>query len=185
MLDIIRMVCDVNQFMAQPLTEAELAVLLEAVRLAPSTANTQPWEIVVVVAQAAKTVLAEATLDPFLRDDPAARQSWLAGAAAVLVIACETRRARARAGEAGERVFALLDIGGAMQNLRLAAAQIGIGTAVVKEFDAGRVAAAVGLPRWVRPVALVACGRPAAAVTAGPALAVEEFTYRERYGQGG
>ncbi|MGE5483727.1 MAG: nitroreductase family protein [Ignavibacteriales bacterium] len=138
--------------------EAALEGVLEAVRLAPSTANLQPWEIVVLRGQDGKERLVEATLDPFFRDDPSLRPAWLKNAPVVLVFCADVKRVKARFG--GERALAIAsrDVAAAVLVFRLAALEAGLRTGVVIEFDPAGVRKALGIPAGVEPLWIVAAG---------------------------
>ena len=67
----------VRAFTKQPLTEAEITELLDAARNAPSSLNSQPWRF--------KVVTAPADLAWFGTSAASRKQSWLSGAAAIIV----------------------------------------------------------------------------------------------------
>jgi len=172
---------------APPAAEAVEAAL-EAVRVAPSTANLQPWEIVVVREREGKHTLLEATLDPFFRDDPSLRPAWLGSALVVLVFCADVKRVKARFG--GERAPAIArqDVAAAVALFRLAALEAGLCTGVVMEFDAARVREALGIPAGVEPLWMVATGYGKGGTADGaaeadwrPVLSLGEILYMERW----
>ncbi|MGE5542449.1 MAG: nitroreductase family protein [Bacillota bacterium] len=138
--------------------EVVLEEVFEAVRLAPSTANLQPWEIVVVRGHEGKERLVEATLDPFFRDDPSLRPAWLKNAPVVLVFCADVKRVKARFG--GERALAIAsrDVAAAVVLFRLAALEAGLRTGVVIELDPAGVRRVLGIPAGVEPLWIVAAG---------------------------
>jgi nitroreductase len=157
--------------------DEDLVTMIEAATHAPSAENRQPWVFVVV-------------RDPDVRAavDDAARRVWEAGgrshsrghldarffaavdgfvaeghggAPVVVVVAGDGREGTPPAVLASS-VFP------AVQNLLLAAAALGYGSALttLAAADPEALAAAVGLPPGVRPLAVVPVGRPA--VRLGP-----------------
>src|SRR3989339_270434 len=134
--------CGASRIMPQDLQE-----LLEAVGLAPSNANCQPWELVVTEASDMKAAMAEALLDVQFRPGhfSASEVQWFTDAPLVLTLAIDRLRAKAKAGAIGADRFALVDIGCACTCLLLRAAQLGMGATIVREFDRTRIATVLGL----------------------------------------
>mgnify|MGYP002476278835 CR=1 FL=1 len=75
-----------------------LARVLEAAKWMPSAANLQPWEVVVVRERDTKERVVQATLDPFMRDEPDMRPLWLKEAPVLLVFCVDIKRVRTRYG---------------------------------------------------------------------------------------
>ena len=140
-----------RRFGREPVSDEALAYLLEAARWAPSAGNLQPWRFVVVREAAVRAALASA----------AARQRFV-GEAPVLVVVCAVPAESARGyGERGASLYCLQDTAAAVENLLLAATELGLGSCWVGAFDERRVASVLGLEEGVRPVALVPIGTPA------------------------
>jgi nitroreductase len=60
LLDILQRRASARRFStAYPVTEEDYTLILEAARLSPSGANTQPWQFIVVTAAAAKQAIAD------------------------------------------------------------------------------------------------------------------------------
>lgn len=140
-----------RRFRREPVSEEALAYLLEAARWAPSAGNLQPWRFLVVRQAALRAALAAA----------AAGQRFVAEAP-LLVVVCAVPAESARGyGERGASLYCLQDTAAAVENLLLAATELGLGSCWVGAFDERRVASVLGLEEGVRPVALVAVGSPA------------------------
>jgi len=149
--EAIRARRSVRRFMREPIAPEVLEELLSAAVLAPSAGNAQPWRFIVV-------------RDPQLKEGLVAAaygQSFLGEAPVVIVVCADLERARRAYRERGETLYCLQDTAAAVQNLLLAATAKGLGTCWVGAFDEGRVAELLGLPRGLRPVALIPVGRPA------------------------
>ncbi len=165
-------------YTGEPVPDGDLVTILEAATHAPSAENRQPWVFVVVrdpdvraaVDDAARRVWEAGGRSHARRDlDPrffAAVDGFVAGGhggAPVLVVVAGDGREGLRPAVLASSVFP------SVQSLLLAAAALGYGSALttlaIQDPDA--VAAAVGLPPGVRPLAVVPVGRPA--VRLGPA----------------
>jgi len=129
----------------------ELETLLEAARWAPSAGNAQPWRFVVVRDLNLRRGLAQAAWG----------QGFLAQAPVVIVVCADLARAREAYGQRGETLYCLQDTAAAIQNMLLAATQLGLGTCWVGAFQEEEVSRLLGLPPHLRPVALIPVGYPA------------------------
>jgi len=135
--------------------DGALARILEAARWSPSAANLQPWEVIIARDGRTKEAILQATLDPFLRDEPDLRPIWLKEAPVIVVFCADIKRVRTRYGNERDLVVATGDIGGFLLAFRMAGLQEGWTTGVVREFHPERLKKALGIPRFVEPVALV------------------------------
>lgn len=148
--EAIRVRRSVRRYLGDPLPAEVLEELLSAAILAPSAGNTQPWRFIVVRDRKLREGLVAA----------AHGQGFLAEAPVVIVVCADLDRARRAYRQRGETLYCLQDTAAAIQNLLLAATAKGLGTCWVGAFDEGKVAELLGLPRELRPVALVPVGRP-------------------------
>ena len=74
------------------------------------------------------------------------------------------------------------DLGGAMQNMLLAACELGLGGCAVASFHAQSLAMLLNLPGHIKPHLLLAIGKPSMLPAAPPKRGLEEIHYREKYG---
>lgn len=130
---------------------AQLETLLEAARWAPSAGNAQPWRFVVVRTPELRQGLVRAAWG----------QQFLAQAPVVIVVCADLERARQAYGQRGETLYCLQDTAAAIQNLLLAATQLGLGACWVGAFQEGEVSRLLDLAPDLRPVALIPVGYPA------------------------
>ncbi|OHD33518.1 MAG: hypothetical protein CVV48_06830 [Spirochaetae bacterium HGW-Spirochaetae-4] len=179
----LRQLDGTSRFEASRIRPQDLQELLEAVGLAPSNANCQPWELVVTEASDMKATMAEALLDVQFRPGhfSASEVQWFTDAPLVLTLAIDRLRAKAKAGAIGADRFALVDIGCACTCLLLRAAQLGMGATIVREFDRTRIATVLGLPSHVDPVLLLVLGYSAEAPRERPRLRVDEYVHLESW----
>jgi len=179
-------------FSDAPVTDAELAQLLEAATHAPSAENRQPWEFVVVRDPAARAAIgdltrraweahgrafSEARLSPRLLADVDQGATGGIAAAPVHIVVCADV-------ERGLEVTVASSIFPAVQNLLLAATALGLGSALTTITTSFRaeLQALLSLPAAVQPVAVVPIGRPAKPLGRPRREPFEEHTHRERYG---
>ncbi|HEY0592431.1 MAG TPA: SagB/ThcOx family dehydrogenase [Thermoanaerobaculia bacterium] len=172
----------VREFTNAPVPLATVAQLLWAAqgvtsgdgrRTAPSAGALYPLELIVVAARVDGLEAGTYRYDPAshsLRRTLAAvdggalaraagGQQFVAGAAAVIVIAgVEQRTARKYGGRAAR--YVAFEAGCAAENLLLEAVTLGVGSVVVGAFDDARVAALLRLGRDETPLAILPIGWP-------------------------
>lgn len=143
-------------FAPEPVADATLRRLFEAARWAPSGGNGQPWRFVLARAGAPAHDRLAATLR--------SGNAWARSAPLLVLAAVKTVHDAPGKPERPNR-RALVDLGLALQNLLLQAAEEGLTGHPMAGFDADDAAAVVGLPDKHQAVVLVALGWPGDAAT--------------------
>lgn len=128
--------------------DVKLQYILDCVRLAPSAVNFQPWKFIVL-----KTDEARERLYPYY-DRP-----WFREAPIVIICCADHTQSWKRRSDGKDH--ADIDVAIATEHLCLAAAEQGLGTCWVCNFDAEGTRKAFSLPDGWEPVALVPLGYPA------------------------
>lgn len=131
----------------RPVEPAKLDQVLEAARLAPTAANRQAFRIVVVT-------------DPELRSHmkDAYHREWFYTAPVIIVACGIPDRNWVRA---DGKNYNDVDVAIVLDHLILQAADLGLGTCWIADFDAHAVKEILDLPEGVEPVALTPLGYPA------------------------
>lgn len=138
----------IRAYTAQPVSEQDIHTLLDAAMIAPSAGNARPWQFVIVDD---KALLAEMPrLNPY---------AGMAPKAPLGIVICGDLQREKYAG------FWVQDCSAAIQNLLLAATEIGLGTVwtgiyPVEERVTG-FRSLLGLPEHIIPLALVVVGHHA------------------------
>ncbi|MCW4035805.1 MAG: nitroreductase family protein [Candidatus Bathyarchaeota archaeon] len=161
----------VRAFTSRDISEQEVELLVEAACLAPSAGNLQPWEFIVVRDPATKGRLVDA----------AHGQSFIREAPVVFVVCAVPRRSASGYGSRGRELYCLQDTAAAVQNLMITARENGLGSCWVGAFDERRASAALGLPDWARPVAIVPVGYPAESPRRRPRRPLSEVIHRDKW----
>jgi nitroreductase len=170
----------VKRFTDRPVSRDEIEAVLAAAALAPNHRLTMPWRFYVLGPEARHAYglalgerkarkLADPEAAARVRETVAAEHRALPGMIAVAAVTHEEPERR-------EEDYAAVMMG--IQNLSLAAVELGLGTHVktgaVLEDPAAR--AAVGVPNGERMVAVVNIGEPAELSAAKPRRPAGEFT---------
>jgi len=115
---------------------------------APSAGNLQPWEFVIVRDKEIKRKLYKASYS----------QSHVLDAPVLIVICADIMRS-AYYGSRGMNLYALQDTAAATQNILLSLYSMGYGTCWVGAFNERMVREILGLPKDIRPVAIITVGK--------------------------
>ena len=180
-LEAIKTRRSIRKYKDTPVPEDVLNTVLEAARWAPSWANTQCTKYVVVRDPAAKAKLAEMVN----KGNPSTEA--LKTAPIVIVACAELRKSGYYKGEAvtdkGDYWF-MFDVGIAMQNLALAAHELGLGTVHVGHIpDSKKLGELLDLPEGIVAVEMTPLGYPAAKAKAPPRKELSEIVFYEKYGK--
>jgi nitroreductase len=146
----------------------DLTALLEAARWAPSASNSQPWRFLV----AERGGAAHAALVELLA---AGNRVWAPDASALVLVLAEEVDAEGR-----PRPWASYDAGLAVAQLTVQAQALGLGVHQMGGFDRSGTAARLDLPTGLRPLVVLAVGRPAGADRLPADLAAREQAPRTR-----
>jgi nitroreductase len=137
----------VRAYTPDPVEDEKLQRVLQAARLAPTAANRQPFQLIVV-----HTAGREAELKRIYGRD------WFTQAPLVICICGIPAQGWVRR---DGKNYTDVDVAIAMDHLVLAAADVGLGTCWVGAFDPDAAREVLGLPDGVEPIAFTPLGRPA------------------------
>jgi nitroreductase len=152
--ELVKIRQSVRQYRQQPVARELLDKLVEAVRLAPSASNTQPWKLIVVDDPELRLKVAQATFSKIVAFN---RFALEAPVIAVLVI--EKPGFITQVGVLlKKRQFSLIDIGIAASHFCLQAAELGLGTCILGWFDERKIQRLLRIPAGRRIGLLVTLG---------------------------
>ena len=151
----------IRKYKKKELPESVLNELLEAARQAPSAANRQAWELVVV-------------RDPKLKADlvPVCKNQKFIEEAPVFLVAIEDPEAK----------WSRVDVTIMMDHLTLAAHEKGLGTCWIGAFEKDKVAALLGVPLTRSVAVCLTLGYPDESPEGRPRKPLEELVHHDRYG---
>ncbi|HKZ88187.1 MAG TPA: nitroreductase family protein [Candidatus Bathyarchaeia archaeon] len=143
-MDVVATRKSVRGYLDKPVEEEKLTKLLEIARLAPSWANKQCCKYIVVKD---KTKIQELS---------GTLNSWLKQAPVALVACADPKDSGSRNG----MDYYMVDVGISMQQLVLAATDMGLGTCWIGAFDEAKVKKTLSIPENVKVVAMTPIGYP-------------------------
>lgn len=124
-----------------------LLEVLEAVRMAPSAVNFQPWQFIVAQEEAVLTKLYECY-----------DRAWFKTAPTIIVACADHSRSWKRSLDGKDS--ADMDLAIAIDHLTLKATELGLGTCWVCNFNTKKCSDLFELPHDMEPVALIPIGYP-------------------------
>jgi nitroreductase len=148
-LEAIRKRCSLKTHLSKRAIEPEkVNLVLDAARLAPSARNLQPWHFVLVQEEDAIDELAAAFTEP---------NQVVKDAALIVVICAREEDDVTREG----KPYYLFDAGLAVENLLLAATDLGLVTHPILSLDEGETKRILGIPNNYRVVLATPLAYPA------------------------
>ncbi|MDD2462663.1 MAG: nitroreductase family protein [Desulfobulbus sp.] len=144
----------VRRYSDKPVEPEKIKQLIEAVRLAPSASNSQPWKLILVTEPALREQVANATFSTLVSFNKFVPQ---APVLAVLVIE-KPKVITQIGGRLKERDFPLIDIGIAAEHFCLQATELGLGTCMLGWFDEPTVQRLLHIPKNRRIGLLITLG---------------------------
>lgn len=145
-LDLVKKRYSVRNYLDQPVEEEKLAYILECGRLAPSAANMQPWHITVVRDAAVREQLAGTYSRPWFRQAP------------LVLVICTDHSVSWKRSDGKDH--ADIDTAILIDHMTLAAAELGLGTCWICNFDAAVSRRILALPPHIEPIAYLPVGYP-------------------------
>ncbi len=145
--DLIKQRYSARAYKDDPVEPEKLEKLLEAAKLAPTAANRQPFQLIVIHTAGRKDELRRIYDKDWFTQPP-------------LVICACGLPARAWSRH-DDKCYVDVDVSIVMDHLILAAADLGLGTCWIADFNVPATREILGLPEEVEPIAFTPVGYPA------------------------
>ncbi len=177
LMEIIKGRRSIRNYQEKDVPEDHLNKILESIRWAPSWANTQCWEVIVVKDPAKKERLQEA----LGKTNPAA--TAVVQAPVLLVLCGKLKTSGYYKGEVTTKFgdWFMFDLGIAVQNLCLTAYNLGMGTVITGMFDHEKAGEILGVPEGYELVTIVPLGFPEKDSPAPKRREPADFTHFEKF----
>lgn len=137
-----------RSFTGGTMTREQLDYILDAATRAPNACNMQSWHFTAICG---KRAIGELCPEIY-------RGEWIKASAVVIIVSTDREGVESRFGERGRDLFSIQDTACAMNNILLAAADMGFGGCFIGAFDEAAVVKRFGFGERYRPVALAAIG---------------------------
>lgn len=148
-LELVTSRKSVRQYLQKDVEPEKLDYILECARLAPSAANFQAWFFFVVKSKEVENVLQNCY----------PKKWFVANPAPVYIVACgDTNQSWKRSYD--NKDHSIVDVSIAVEHICLAAAEQGLGSCWICDFDPNQLGEQLNLPSNLYPVAIIPIGYP-------------------------
>jgi len=155
LIELIKSRISIRQYSSKKVEDEKLAYILECARLAPSAVNYQPWQLLVIKNEDVKQLIQECY-----------QAKWLAEAPVYIVACTDTAQSWKRSFDGKDH--ADIDIAIAVEHICLAAAEQGLGTCWVCNFDVQKCSKVLNLPDNIHPAVLIPIGYTQQTISRNP-----------------
>lgn len=145
---LIRQRFSAREYLSRPVEEDKLHQVLEAARLAPTAANRQPFQLIILSTENRRDELRRI----YDRD-------WFVEAP-IVICACGVPTEGWKRHKYDGKDYTAVDVAIVVDHITLQAADLGLGTCWVAAFDPGAAREILGIPPEVVPVAFTPLGYP-------------------------
>ncbi len=170
--DVIRKRRSIRKFLSVPVDREKLAIICAAGNEAPCAGNIANWRFILVDDDEIKHKLANAALE----------QVWIASAPAIIVVCSEPEKVKQFYGLRGDRLYAIQSVSACIENMLLAAVNLGLASCWVAAFDENAVSRVLKIPDTARPQAILPIGYPDEEVPRPMRFKLEDITFIGTYG---
>lgn len=194
--DLVRLMSGqrtVRRFKPDPVPEGHLRKILEAARWAPSAANTQPWDLVVVKDHKLKEKIAEIYADAlraarsedkrFPYDNPDGLYERFTKPPVLIAVCADTRfrKAYPKAGDRKRNLY--ISMGLAIQNMMLAANALGLGLSwgTTNSFSREKLSRLLRVPASHQVIEVLQLGYPVEQMPPRFRRDTSDFTHRDKF----
>lgn len=155
---LIQLRQSVRRYQGKPVEKEKIRQLIEAVNIAPSACNSQPWKLIIVDEPELKNKVAKATFNRAIAFNKFAVQ---APVIAVLVIE-EANFIAKIGGSIKNQEYPEYDIGIAADHFCLQAADLGLGTCMIGWFNEKKIKKLLNIPKKRKVGLVITLGYPPA-----------------------
>ncbi len=146
----------VRRYQNKPVEQEKIDQIIEAVHLAPSACNSQPWKLIIVDEPELKKKVAHATFNEIISFN---RFTLEAPVIAVLVIE-KAKLIAQLGGSIKNQEYPQYDIGIAAAHFCLQAAELGLGTCMIGWFNNKKIKKLLNVPEKLKVGLVITLGYP-------------------------
>jgi nitroreductase len=174
----------VSQFSPERIKKEDLDKIMRSLSYAPSSANAQPWEVIVSESGDIRKKILQTLMDSQfrpLKTESLGGNHWLMKAPVVFILALDRMRAKAKYGGPEAEKFGWIDIGSTSQNFLVTALSLGIKGTIIREFDHKAVGKLFNLPEHIQPALIFGMGYSDDSALERPYLSTDDYVHYESW----
>ena len=154
--ELINLRQSVRKYSETPVEREKIEKIIEAVHIAPSACNSQPWKIIIVDNQELKNEVAKATFSKAINFN-----KFTIEAPVIAVLVIEKAKLIAQiGGSIKDMEYPIIDIGIAAAHFCLQAADLGLGTCMIGWFDEKKIRQLLKIPEKRKIGLVITLGYP-------------------------
>jgi nitroreductase len=162
----------IRKYLEKPVEFEKITTIVDAARHAPSAGNLQDWSFIIVTD---KGLIKETS-------SYAVEQYWIQTAPALIIVCAIPEKHELYYGLRGKRLYNIQDCAATIQNILLAATDLGLGSCWIGAFEEDKIRALFSIPPDVRPQAIITLGYADEVPQEKSIMPIENMTYFNRYG---
>lgn len=170
-IEAIRQRWGCRKYQDKELSKDHLGMVLDAGRFAPSAGNLQDRSFTVVKSHETKEKIVAAC----------GNQTWMQSAPVHIVIVTENKKYKQFFGARGE-LYAIQDTSFSVENMLLAATELGLGCSLVVGFNEEKLSDILGIKSPAQPHAIITLGYPSEEPKHSDKYPLQKMVFFERYG---
>lgn len=171
-LEAINQRRSIRKYLERPVEFEKLTTIIDAARKAPSAGNLQDWSFLIVTDKKLIRQVASYSIE----------QYWIQTAPLVLIVCGFPEKHEMYYGLRGKRLYNVQDCAAAIENLLLAATDLGLGSCWIGAFEEEKIRAIFNIPPEVRPQAIITLGYSDEIPQDKSLIPIESMTFFNRYG---
>jgi nitroreductase len=145
-LELAKKRFSLRNYLDKPVEHEKLMYVLESGRVAPSAANFQPWHFIVIRDKEMRIKIGTTYNRPWFMKAP------------VIIVICGDHQSSWKRADGKDHCD--IDISITTDHMTLAAAEAGLGTCWICNFDAKKTSEILNLPGHIEPIAYLSLGYP-------------------------
>ncbi|HIH31783.1 TPA: nitroreductase family protein [Candidatus Woesearchaeota archaeon] len=162
----------IRRYLERPVEFEKITTIIDAGRKAPSAGNLQDWCFIIVSEKSFIQQVAGFSVE----------QYWIQTAPLLIVVCAMPEKHEMYYGLRGKRLYNIQDCAAAIENILIAATDLGLGSCWIGSFEEDKLRALLSIPPDVRPQAVISLGYPDETPNDRSLVPVENITFFNRYG---
>jgi nitroreductase len=162
----------VRRYLDRPVEFEKITTIIDAARHAPSAGNLQDWRFVIVTEKSLIKQIADYSVE----------QYWIQSAPVVIIVCAAPEKHEMYYGLRGKRLYNIQDCAASIQNILLAATDLGLGSCWIGAFEEDKLRSLMEIPPDIRPQAILTIGYADESPGERSLVPIENVTYFNRYG---
>lgn len=162
----------IQKYLDRPVEFEKITTIIDAARKAPSAGNLQDWNFIIVTDKTLIKQVAAYSVE----------QYWIQTAPVLIIVCGLPEKHEMYYGLRGKRLYNVQDCAAAIQNILLAATDLGLGTCWIGAFEEEKIRSVFAIPPDARPQAIITLGYADETPLEKSLMPIENITFFNRYG---